>query len=99
MKHGFYLQGVPQQVGQGKDVMDMVQHLIVEVNQPISREDGSLFLEKKPTIREVYLKPGVLEVLPAGTPITFELDTKIKRTNEGVQYEKIIPVEIKAVKK
>lgn len=98
MKHGFYLQGVPQVVGQGKDEMEMIQHIIVEVTPPTEKENGRFYLDKPPIIREIYLKTDVMEVLPSGTAITFELDTKLKTAADGKKYEKIVPVEIKAAK-
>ena len=45
-----------------------------------------------------YLQPDVLPILPAGTLVTFDLDTKQKKRNDGTTYEKIVPVEIKAAK-
>ena len=97
MKKGIYLQGIPQTVGSDKDAMEMVRHIIVELTEPVERKKGGLFLEKEPIIREVYLKPEVLDIMPSGTHITFELDTKLKKTEDGRKYEKIVPVEIKQV--
>ena len=98
MKKGIYLQGVPQTVGSDKDAMEMVRHIIVELTDPVEKEKGGLFLEKPPIIREIYLKPEVLDILPSGAAITFELDTKLRKTADGKEYEKIVPVEIKLAK-
>ncbi len=97
MKKGIYVQGVEQTIGQGADQSVLVKHVIVQINEPVEKADGSLYVDD-PILRTTYLQPGVLEVLPSGTPITFELDTKVKKRNDGTTYEKIIPVEIKRVK-
>ncbi len=97
MKKGIYLQGVEQVIGQGKDSMKLVKHVIAQVNEPVKKDDGTLYVDD-PIFRIVYLQPDVLEVLPAGTPVTFELDTKQKKRGDGTVYEKIVPVEIKPIK-
>ncbi|MCM1395850.1 MAG: hypothetical protein NC132_07090 [Corallococcus sp.] len=97
MKQGIYLQGVEQVIGQGKDAMTLVKHVIAQVNEPVAKNDGTLYVDD-PVFRITYLQPGVLNILPAGTLVTFELDTKQKKRNDGSTYEKIVPVEIKPAK-
>ena len=97
MKKGIYLQGVEQVIGQGKDSMTLIKHVIAQVNEPVKKDDGTLYVDD-PILRTTYLQPGVLEVLPAGTPVTFEFDTKQRKRNDGTTYEKIVPVEIKPIK-
>ena len=97
MKHGIYLQGVEQVIGQGKDSMTLINHAIAQVDEPVKRDDGTLYVDD-PVLRITYLKPGVLDILPAGTPVTFEFDTKKKKRNDGISYEQIVPVEIKPIK-
>ncbi len=97
MKQGIYLQGVEQVIGQGKDTMTLVKHVIAQVNEPVAKTDGTLYVDD-PVFRVTYLQPDILPILPAGTLVTFELDTKVKKRNDGSTYEKIIPVEIKAAK-
>ena len=98
MKKGIYLQGTEQIIGSGIDQTKLVKHVIAQVDDPTVKTDGSLYVDD-PQIRITYLQPGVLEVLPSGTPITFEFDVKQKKRNDGTKYEVIIPVEIKAVAK
>lgn len=96
MKQGIYLQGVEQVIGQGKDQMTLIKHVIAQINVPVEKDDGSLYVDD-PVLRITYLKPGVMKILPAGTPVTFEFDTKIKKRGDGSTYEKVVPVEIKPV--
>ena len=97
MKKGFYLQGVEQTIGQGDDQTRLVKHVIAQVDEPTVKADGSLYVDD-PKLWITYLQPGVLEVLPAGTPITFEFDVKTKKRNDGTKYYDPVPVEIKPVR-
>lgn len=97
MKQGIYLQGVEQVIGQGKDSMKLVKHVIAQINEPVEKADGTLYVDD-PILRIAYLQPNILEVLPSGTPVTFDIDTKQKKRNDGSTYEKVVPVEIKPVK-
>lgn len=97
MKQGLYVQGVEQTIGQGADQSVLVKHVVVQINDPVKKADGTLYVDD-PILRITYLQPGVLEILPAGTLVTFELDTKQKKRADGTPYEKIVPVEIKRAK-
>ena len=97
MKKGIYLQGVEQVIGQGKDATTLIKHVIAQVNDPVEKPDGTLYVDE-PVLRTTYLQPGILEVLPAGTLVTFEFDTKQKKRSDGSTYEKVVPVEIKPLK-
>ena len=97
MKQGIYLQGVEQVIGQGRDSSKLVKHVIAQINEPVEKSDGTLYVID-PVFRVTYLQPDVLPILPAGTLVTFDLDTKQKKRNDGTTYEKIVPVEIKAAK-
>ena len=97
MKQGIYLQGVEQVIGQGRDSSKLVKHVIAQINEPVEKSDGTLYVDD-PVFRVTYLQPDVLPILPAGTLVTFDLDTKQKKRNDGTTYEKIVPVEIKAAK-
>lgn len=97
MKKGIYLQGVEQVIGQGKDATTLIKHVIAQVNDPVEKSDGTLYVDE-PVLRTTYLQPGILEVLPAGTLVTFEFDTKQKKRSDGSTYEKVVPVEIKPLK-
>lgn len=89
LKNGFYLQGLPQTL---EDKSELVKHVIVQVNEPNERG----FCED-PVIRTTYLKPDVMDILPSGTPVQFDLDVKLRKTADGRSYEKIVPVEIKSL--
>lgn len=97
MKQGIYLQGIEQVIGQGKDSMKLVKHVIAQINEPIEKADGTLYVDD-PVFRITYLQPDILPILPAGTLVTFDIDTKQKKRSDGTMYEKVVPVEIKAVK-
>jgi len=98
MKQGIYVQGVEQTIGQGSDQSVLVKHTICQINEPeVNAETGKVFVEN-PMLWDTYLKPGVLDIMPAGTPITFEFDVKQKRTSDGNVYAKPVPVEIKRAK-
>ena len=97
MKKGIYVQGVEQTIGRGDDETKLVKHTICQISDPeINEETGKSFVEN-PVLWDTYLKPGVLEIMPSGTPITFEFDVKQKRRDDGSTYSKPVPVEIKAV--
>lgn len=98
MKHGIYVQGVEQTIGRDDDQMTLVKHTICQISDPeVNEETGKTFVEN-PMLWDTYLKPGVLDILPAGTPITFEFDVKQKRRENGTTYSKTVPVEIKPVR-
>ena len=84
-------------IGQGRDSSKLVKHVIAQINEPVEKSDGTLYVDD-PVFRVTYLQPDVLPILPAGTLVTFDLDTKQKKRNDGTTYEKIVPVEIKAAK-
>lgn len=95
LQKGFYLKGISQELPNNKGGVDAyVKHYIVHTFEAETLESGKVFM-REPLIRSLFLKPGVLEVLPEGTPITFELDSKMRRTNDGKDYEVIVPVQIK----
>lgn len=99
LQKGFYLKGIPQTLPNsrgGED--DYVKHYLVQTYDAETLDSGKVFM-RDPIIRTLFLKPGILEVLPEGTPITFELDSKIRRTNEGKEYEVVVPVQIKKAAK
>lgn len=95
LQKGFYLKGIKQELPNNKGGFDeYVKHYLVQVFEPEQLDSGKLFM-RDPIIRSLFLKPGVLEVMPDGTPITFELDSKMRRTNDGKDYEVVVPVLIK----
>lgn len=99
LQKGFYLKGIPQTLPNSRGGEDeYVKHYIVQTYDPETFDSGKVYM-RDPMIRTLFLKPGVLEVLPEGTPITFELDSKLRRTNEGKEYEVVVPVQIKKVSK
>ncbi len=98
LQKGFYLKGIEQELPNNKGGVDKyIKHYLVQVYDPETMDNGKVFM-RDPLVRSIFLRPGILEVLPEGTPIQFELDSKMRRTNEGKDYEVIVPVEIKPVK-
>ncbi len=98
MAKGFYLGSLEQVIGKDKDQTKLVKHTLVDVFDVQEREDGTKYQET-PIVREVYLKPGVLKPLASGTAITFDYERKMKRTNDGHEYEQIVCANIKPVAK
>lgn len=95
LQKGFYLKGIDQALPNNRGGEDLyIKHYIVQVYEPDVLESGKVFM-RDPQIRSLFLKPGVLEVMPDGTPITFELDSKMRRTSDGKEYEVVVPVQIK----
>ena len=76
-----------------------IKHYIVQTYEPDENEETGKVFVRDPIVRSMFLKPGVIDVLPEGTPIEFELDSKMRKTNDGKEYEVIVPVKIKAVKR
>ena len=95
---GFYLLGVEQSLPNNNGGEDKyLKHYLVQTYDPEKNEETGKVFVRDPIVRSMFLKPGILEVLPAGTPIEFELDSKMRKTNEGKEYEVIVPTNIKAV--
>ncbi len=100
MKYGVYLQGIEQVIddrndkGQVIGQSKLVKHVIAQVNEPNDKGFAD-----DPQIRITYLQPEVAPILPTGTLVSFELDTKTKKRNDGTTWEKIVPAEIKKVDK
>ena len=44
MKQGIYLQGVEQVIGQGRDSSKLVKHVIAQINEPVEKSDGTLYV-------------------------------------------------------
>lgn len=99
LQKGFYLKGIKQDLPNNKGGSDeYVKHYIVQVYDAETMENGKVYM-RDPLIRSLFLKPGVLEVMPEGTPITFDLDSKMRRTNDGKDYEVVVPVLIRKAEK
>ena len=94
---GFYLFGVEQSLPNTLGGDDQyVKHYIVQTYSPEKNEETGKVFVRDPIVRSVFLKPAVLEIFPEGTPIEFELDSKMRK-NGDKEYEVIVPVKIKAV--
>jgi hypothetical protein len=94
MKKGIYLCGNTQIIKDSNGGADtvLIKHVIAQLNDP-----GEGGYAEDPQLRIVYLKPEVMDVLPEGTVVSFEIDTKTSR-RDGKTLEKIVPVNIKPVK-